>query len=174
MLISVDVDYYFFCLMDDLTREQCSYVNHAWHDLANTKQLWFTLCHQHYHVPSCGFNEKEYKALYYKLKYNKWNDIVMYTTLKDNHILRNYIYNNCNYSRWLSTLINNIIKTYNFSHHFSLLIPYCNLFYNHYYYLYKASLKVDAWYNQVHQMQKKIGQYDNLKIYKEYFDQYTL
>ena len=87
-----DTDLIILSLLEDGDLENICETNQAMHYLCLFPDLWFTKLRLLYSdFPRLDINGKIYKALYYKLKYDQWTDIVVWT--EHNHIntLSNWI-----------------------------------------------------------------------------------
>jgi hypothetical protein len=100
-----DVDLYIMLMMIDEDIEILCETNVYMHYLC--RKLWLNKIKLLYpNFPILKLTYIEYKALYYKLKYNQWSDIVVYAELNNNLLLQWLIENN-NYEKYV---INTVIK----------------------------------------------------------------
>lgn len=69
-----------------------------------------------------NFTSTEYKALYYKLKYNKWSDIVVYSELNDIK-LSQWIIDNKSYNTYVKNTIGKYLSSINIARYKRIKIP---------------------------------------------------
>ena len=66
--------------LDDISLEHACQTNWFVRDTCYSSYLWYLKCQQLYpNIPIFKLNNREWKALYYKLKFNKWTDIVRWS-----------------------------------------------------------------------------------------------
>lgn len=75
-----DTDLIILSLLEDIDLENVCEANQSTHNLCLYPDLWITKIKSlYYDFPYLDVDGKEYKALYYKLKYNQWTDIVVWS-----------------------------------------------------------------------------------------------
>lgn len=74
---NTDTDFKILLLLDDLDLENVCYSSDHMHQLCNNSYLWYQKILTLYpDFPLLSIETNEYKALYNKLKYQQWTDIV--------------------------------------------------------------------------------------------------
>lgn len=101
-----DTDLYILFMLDDVDLENLCDSNLHMKKLC--LRLWLPKIKLLYpDFPFLNLDAMEYKALYYKLKNNKWSDIVVWADVNNINILSQWIINNKDYDRYImKTIIN--------------------------------------------------------------------
>lgn len=119
-----DVDYDILLSLNDVDLENISHVSSVIHLLCHN--LWYRKVLISY--PTFPYIEIKYRELYYKLKYNKWTDLIVYAEYMNNDILINWIINQENYNQYVKSTILKFLKNINNHHRHHKLILITNLY----------------------------------------------
>lgn len=85
-----DVDLTILHQLDDLDLDHVCYINKSLHHLSTTSNFWFVKCNP-FQLPTLNLNPQEWKALYYKIKYNEWDHLVQFAEKTNNIHFLNWI-----------------------------------------------------------------------------------
>jgi hypothetical protein len=104
-----DTDLYILSMMDDVDIENLCDSNVQIHHLC--LKMWVTKIKLLYpDFPVLHLDAMEYKALYYKLKNNKWSDVVVWAEVNNINLLSQWIIKNTNYKQYIIKTINNYYR----------------------------------------------------------------
>jgi hypothetical protein len=102
----IDTDLLILYELDDVTLENVHEVNKRQHQLCYSTNLWQIKC-GYYDVNNFNMKPNEYKALYYKLKYNQWSLIIEWAEKYNQSLLEWCLYKD-QYKRYLIKNIKNL------------------------------------------------------------------
>ncbi len=130
-----DTDLIILSLLDDVDLENVCEANQSMHDLCLYSDLWLTKIKALYDIPHLDIDSKEYKALYYKLKFNQWTDIVVWAEHNHMEELSEWIIYQENYKKFYilhaDTFMNSITQVERIQKKKTLAIELFKFIYTH-------------------------------------------
>ena len=83
-----DTDYEILLLLDDLDLENLCYSSEQMHKVCENSYLWYRKILKLYPDFPQILANYEYNALYYKLKYDQWTDIIVWADIHNPQLLK--------------------------------------------------------------------------------------
>ena len=162
-----DVDYNILLSLDDIDMENICHASSMIRLLCHN--LWYRKVLISY--PTFPYMDIKYRELYYKLKYNKWTDVIVYAEYMNNDILINWIINQENYNQYVKSTILKFLKNINNHRLHNKLILITNLYtfiHNHKRWLFMDKAFKNTTIERLHYLINEIPNY--AELYMLYID----